>query len=276
MDFLTHPLQRTAAGTAFRRAGSGASVVLLHGIPGSAASWTAVAADLAADHDVIVPDLLGFGASDRPTAVDDLHARGQATALRALLDDQHLDAVSVIGHDFGGPVAITLAATAPDRINAIGLLATNVFTDTPIPFPLSSINWPLLGTISRRLLFSTPAQAMMLRQGVGKGAERLDPAIHLGDRAQRRATATIFGESLTHLDELYRPIEDYLPQISVPRFVAWGDDDPFFPIAQGQRVADALNTGLHTLAGAGHYLPHERPTEVADLIRSLVSTVGLR
>ncbi len=87
--------------------------------------------------DVIVPDLLGFGASDRLAALDDLWAPGQATVLGELLDELDTGPVTVVGHDFGGPVALALTAQQPEAVAAIGLLAANTFTDTPIPFP-----WP--------------------------------------------------------------------------------------------------------------------------------------
>lgn len=60
----------SSSGVAYRRAGSGPSVLLLHGIPGSAASWQPVATRLPGTFDVIVPDLLGFGDSSRPRSLE--------------------------------------------------------------------------------------------------------------------------------------------------------------------------------------------------------------
>jgi pimeloyl-ACP methyl ester carboxylesterase len=271
MDLLGVASHRSDSGLSYRRLGSGSPVLLLHGIPGSAATWATVAPLLADDHDVIVPDLLGFGPSERPRAIEDLHAIGQAVATRQLLDELELSGVTVIGHDFGGPVAVTLDARTPGAVGALGLMATNVFTDTPIPFPLVAVTWPVIGPVSRRLLFSRPALRLLVRQGVGKGAEPLDPAPLVGDQAQSKAIATIFAESLMHLDELYQPVEDHLPQLTVPRVVVWGDRDPLLPVEQGRRVADAVGVDLHLLPGAGHFLPQERPREVAEVVRSLAA-----
>lgn len=259
----------TRSGIAYRRAGQGPSVLLLHGIPGSAATWDAVVAELAADCDVIVPELLGFGASARPRGIDALHAQGQAAALEQMLEELGLGPVAVVGHDFGGPTAVALHERTPDSVASLGLMATNVFTDTPIPFPLSTATWPAVGKLSRRLLFSGLSQAMMLRQGVGTAGVSLDRAAHLGDTEQQQAVAQIFGQSLVDIERLYQPIEDHLPAIDVPRFVAWGDRDPFFALKQGQRVAQALCVDLQAMPGAGHFLPQERPVEVADLVRRL-------
>jgi len=252
--------------------GAGPVVVLLHGIPGSAASWAGVATRLAARHRVLVPDLMGFGDSSRSTDVDQLHARGQAEALRLALDALSIDKATFVGHDFGGPVALSLWAGAPERMARLGLLATNAFTDTPIPFPLSTTTWPVVGGLARAALFSAPSLRMMLRQGVGDRRVAIDSIAAVGDRGQARAIATIFSASLTRLAELYGPIERTLSTVSVPTFVAWGDRDPFFSVEQGRRTARAIaGARFELLERAGHFLPEERPDEVAALIDGLAA-----
>ena len=261
----------SSSGIAYRRSGDGPAVLLLHGIPGSAASWEPVATQLPATLDVIVPDLLGFGASNRPRSLGDLHAPAQATALASLLDGLGIHTATVIGHDFGGPIALTLTTNRPDLVDALGLLATNAFTDTPIPFPLSLATASLIGPLARRVLFSGPSLRMMLRQGVGRGSARPDPSTHLGDRHQKRAIATIFAGRLTRLAELYGPVEAALSSAKVPAFVGWGDRDPFFDLAQGERTAAAMGVELRVYEGAGHFLQHERPQEVAADVVALAA-----
>jgi pimeloyl-ACP methyl ester carboxylesterase len=270
----TTPATASSSGLAYHRHGAGHTLLLLHGIPGCADSWRAVTDALPTTLDVVVPDLLGFGASDRPRHIDDLHARAQATALARLLDELEIRTATVIGHDFGGPVALELARQRSDLVAALGLLATNAFTDTPIPFPLSMVNLPGVGPIARRLVLSAPSLRIMLRQGVGHDAPPPRRASYLGDRAQRRAIATIFAGSLTHLAALYGPVERQLTQLDIPVYVGWGDRDPFFDIPQGQRTAQAARTELRIYTGAGHFLPHERPAEVAADILTLTTTAS--
>lgn len=262
--------QLSRSGIAYHRTGRGPAVMLLHGIPGCAASWAATA-DLLPDRlDVIVPDLLGFGASARPSAIGDLHAASQAEALAGLVDELGLDSLAVVGHDFGGPVAVALSGLRAERVTALGLLAANVFPDTPVPFPLSLTTLPVVGRWARAALFSAPSLRMMLRQGTGAESSSPDPAIHLGDPGQRRTIATIFAGSLARLEEFYRPIERQLDDLTCPTFVGWGDQDPFFPVAHGRRTAAAARTTLRLYTGAGHFLPHERPAEVAADIGRLL------
>ncbi len=147
--------------------GAGQPVVLLHGIPGSGAVWGEVADRLAADHQVIVPDLLGFGASSRTDRIEELWADNQAEAVAALLADLGVEKAILVGHDYGGPVVSHLIGRNPGVASALVLAATNAFGDTPVPFPLSGIFLPLVGGLWQQLLFSAPSLRMMVRQGTG-------------------------------------------------------------------------------------------------------------
>ncbi|HVE64442.1 MAG TPA: alpha/beta hydrolase [Mycobacteriales bacterium] len=252
------------------RIGSGEPVLLLHGIPGSRASWTAVVDLLSAHAGLLVPDLLGFGGSSRPRDVRQLHAEGQAEALLDVLDSLDVSTVTVVAHDFGGPVALRLLDLAPDRVTRLGLLSTNAFTDTPIPVPLNTLTWPVVGPLMEKVLMSGPSLRLMLRAGTGCGSDRLDAHTHLGDASQRQSITTIFSASLRDLVTLYAPVEVAIRAADVPGFVAWGDRDPFFSIAQGRRTAEALRAPFLLLTGAGHFLPQERPVEVASAVRHLL------
>lgn len=258
---------------ALTREGDGPALVLLHGVPARGAIWADVAAEVGPQVDVITPDLLGFGSSDKPRDLQTLHAKSQAEALLEALDELEVPAATVVGHDFGGSVALHLTQLAPERVSALGLLATNAFPDTPIPLPLSTILWPVVGRLAAAALFSRRSLALMLRTGVGTPKPRLDPKTWLGDDDQVRSSRTVFEGSLRNIDALYRPVEQALREADLPAAVLWGDRDPFFPLPQGQRTADALGAPLTTLAGAGHFLPAERPAEVAQAIVGLLSAV---
>lgn len=258
---------------AVTRRGTGPSVLLLHGIPGSQRSWGAVSRNLWDHADVIVPDLLGFGRSAKPRNLSTLHAAAQAEAVLDVLDRLGVPATTAIGHDFGGPVALSLLAAEPARVSGLGLLATNAFTDTPIPVPLNTVTWPVVGRLTAPLLFSRLSLLVMLRTGVGSPRIRLPASDYLGDRAQHRSIATIFKGSLTHLEELYAPVQQALEQAAVPGFVMWGDRDPFFTVAHGRRTAKSFNAPFIQLPQAGHFLPAERPAEVAAAILQLQKQV---
>ena len=266
---------RKSHGMAYRRNGQGPTVVLVHGIPGQGRAWERVEAFLTGSFDVVTPDLIGFGASDGPNrpTIETVGPAAQAAALEALLDDLGVRSATVAAHDFGAPIGVLLAAARPDIVSALSLLSGNAFPDTPIPFPLSLTKAPVVGGLFSRLLFSGPSLALMLRQGTGPGSTPPDVGVYLGDRRQRRTIAAIFSGALTRLEELYTPVAAALADIEVPVLVGWGDQDPFFPVEQGERTATAANGRLRLFEGAGHFLPHERPTgvarEIADFATSL-------
>lgn len=255
---------------AVHRRGAGPPVLLLHGIPGGAAAWDPVADRLAGHADVLAPDLLGFGASDRPVDLATLHARAQAEALADVLRALGVAEATVVGHDFGGPVALMLTRVAPDTVGGLGLLAANVFPDTPVPMPLAAVRWPGIGRVAAAALFSRPSLALMLQAGTGRPRVRLDRRVHLGDPRQIAAIRTIFEGSLRDLAALYAPVQAQLQTWTGPAAVGWGDRDPFFPPQQGRRTALACGARFVLLPGAGHFLPGERPDEVASLIADLL------
>ena len=256
---------------AVRELGHGSPVLLVHGVPGSAAVWDTVASRLAARHRVLVPDLLGFGASTRSRNLETLSPAGQARALIAMLDGLGLDRVAWAGHDYGAALGLEVARSQPERISHLALAATNAFPDTPIPFPLSTVTWPVVGGAFARLVFSGPSLAMTLRKGVAAPGCRLDTGAYLGDSGQRAAIGVIFASVLRNLRDWYAPIEASLATVNVPTVVVWGDRDPFFSAAQGVRTAEAIpGARLVMLDKTGHFLPGERPAELADAIAQLL------
>jgi haloacetate dehalogenase len=105
-------------------AGSGGAVVLLHGFPQTHLMWRHVAADLAADHTVICPDLRGYGASDKPDAIDDtVYAkRTMAADVVALARALGHERFALAGHDRGALVAFRAGLDHPDAISHLACL----------------------------------------------------------------------------------------------------------------------------------------------------------
>jgi pimeloyl-ACP methyl ester carboxylesterase len=236
--------------------GDGDPVVLVHGIPGSSTIWTGVAERLGRDFHVIAPDLLGFGDSPAESDPDRLWADAQARALAELLDELGIERAAVVGHDFGGPVALSLTALRPELASRLVLCATNAFPDTPIPLPIRAVTWPLVGGVAARLLLSGPALRMMA------------PAELVSDVESAR---TVFATALRELEQRYAPVERALRAVRCPALVVWGGKDPFFELAQGGRTANALPDGrLAVYEDCGHYVPAEQPGRLAADIASFV------
>jgi pimeloyl-ACP methyl ester carboxylesterase len=108
-----------------RTGGSGPAVVLLHGFGDTGDMWAPLAARLAADHTVVVPDLRGMGRSSRPASGYD--KKSQAGDIRAVLAKLGIEKSAVVGHDIGTMVAYAYAARYPQQTVKL------VVMDAPVP-----------------------------------------------------------------------------------------------------------------------------------------------
>ena len=102
--------------------GSGSPIVLLHGFPQTHLMWRHVAADLAADHTVLVPDLRGYGDSDKPTHADAYAKRAMAADIVALAKAFGHERFALAGHDRGALVAFRAGLDAPDAVTHLASL----------------------------------------------------------------------------------------------------------------------------------------------------------
>ena len=104
--------------------GEGHPVLLLHGFPDSSRLWRhQVAALSAAGMRAIVPDLRGFGQSDKPAGVEEYAVARSVADMVAILDTLAIDRAHVVGHDFGAVVAWVLAALVPERVDHLVVMS---------------------------------------------------------------------------------------------------------------------------------------------------------
>jgi len=124
-SFQLQEIQAEGVRLHVRIGGQGPVVVLLHGFGDTGDMWTPLAADLARDHTVVVPDLRGMGLSSRPDGGYD--KRTQAADIRSVLTQLGHDRGVIIGHDIGTTVAYAYAARYPDKTDKL------IVMDAPVP-----------------------------------------------------------------------------------------------------------------------------------------------
>jgi pimeloyl-ACP methyl ester carboxylesterase len=124
-SFHTEEIQTNGATIHVRVGGKGPAVVLLHGFGDTGDMWAPLAANLARDHTVVVPDLRGMGLSSHPASGYD--KKTQAADIRAVLTKLGIDHSAVVGHDIGTMVAYAYAARYPSKTDSL------VVMDAPVP-----------------------------------------------------------------------------------------------------------------------------------------------
>jgi pimeloyl-ACP methyl ester carboxylesterase len=251
-------------------------LVLLHGQPGSAADWVQVAERLPPQLHAVAADRPGYGSSELPAA-------GFAANARAVLDD--LDARGIhravlVGHSYGGGVALSAASLAPHRVEAVVLLASvgpgcvNGW-DRLLAAPGAG---PLCALVAWRL---TPwiARAWLARIARRRGRP-LRPDEHVNwyiwghaSREHGPLWRTFLAEQralLRELDEL----ESAVPAVQAPVLLLADPQDHQVPVDTGRRLAQALpDARLQLVRGAGHHLPRCAPGAVADAMVAFLAAV---
>jgi 2-hydroxy-6-oxonona-2,4-dienedioate hydrolase len=216
--------------------------VLVHGLIVSGRYMMPLAVRLAETHRVLVPDLPGFGASEKPRAA--LDVGGLAAALAAYLEAVARAPVVLIANSFGCQVAARAVAerAAPvERMVLVGPTMDGAARTTPRQLLRLVASMP-------REPFEYPAllAADLVRAGVPRGLRTFRFA--LADR-----------------------IEESLPRVAVPTLVVRGDRDPIVPRRWAERVADLLPDGrLVEIAGGGHALNYGRADDLAAVVRDFV------
>ncbi|MGA3220302.1 MAG: alpha/beta hydrolase [Acidimicrobiales bacterium] len=246
--------------------------MLLHGQPGSGRDWGLVAGDLARDHQVIIPDRLGYGLTGG-------HAAGfavNANAVLRLLGSLGVGRALVVGHSWAGGIAIEMALDFPGSVAGLALVSS-VAPGDPVGRLDRLLALPLLGTALAATTLSTaggvlswgPTRAFAGWRMRGRSEEQL---ADLTRAWRRRATWTSFAVEQRALVYELPTMAPRLAYIAAPTIVLAGSIDRVVPAAAAHRLAAAIPGAiLEVVPGAGHLLPQLQPGTVASAIRRLAS-----
>ncbi|MFC5061470.1 alpha/beta fold hydrolase [Actinomycetospora atypica] len=242
------------------------AVVLLHGFPETWRTWRTVAADLVADHRVVVPDLRGAGCSDlAPEAADGRTAYGPA-ALAADLDGLaaalDLAPAVVVGHDMGAMVALAWAHEAPARVRHLVLSGGGVpgaGLEELAPPHLAVFAGAPPGEIAARV---AGHEREFLTRFVGGG-----PVVASGSRDDAVRAYSRPGRLDAAIGRYRGLVPDPRP-LAVPATALEGGA-PGISAATLPRVAPGAEVVV--VPGAGHYLQEDRPLATAAAIREIAA-----
>lgn len=251
--------------------GAGEPVVFLHGFGTSGRLWSDVVSLMPAGHRLVVVDLLGYGRSDPPGGRS-LSVRAHGDRVIALLDALGIRDACVVGHGVGGGIAQSMAVEHAARVSRLALVSSVAFGDWATrDVRLARAAMPLLRHLPPAWLLS------MVRSEMERGYVDSGRVAHALDKFGRPFTTPEGREALReHILALdtreTREIAGRLREIRVPTSIIWGSDDPYLPVATGQRLAAAIaGASIDVVDGARHFLPDDAPRQVADAIGRLLA-----
>lgn len=249
--------------------GDGPVAVCVHGLTTPSFVWGGLAKGLTRmGFRVLVYDLYGRGFSDRPAGAQD-HAFFQ-TQLNDLLADQGVeDDITLIGYSMGGAIATKFAATKPERLRKLILLAPAGIEPVVTGLVAFAARTPVIGTWLMLVRYPT-----VLRNSLQAEAEQ--PSSVDGINALQEAELNWRGfvpavrESLRGLlsDEMQAE-HQRLKQAGVPVLAIWGEEDTVIPLSSSQVLSqwnDEVRSAVIT--GAGHGLPYSHTLDVLEQINS--------
>jgi pimeloyl-ACP methyl ester carboxylesterase len=272
---------------AYERVGAGPAVVLLHGWPGDRTDYREVVPFLSGV-DVVVPDLRGFGESDKHPA-DPAVAYGadaQAASVIGLIEELGLVRPVLGGYDIGSRIAQAVAGLRPDLVGAL-----------VVSPPLPGIGERILSPGAQREFWYQSFHQLGLSEQLVDGRPDAVRAYLRHFWSHWSGPDFVLGEDhLDHLVAVYgapgaftasigwyragagavaRSVGERLPRpedrVTVPTTVLWPSHDPLFPREWSDRLGEFFtDVQLRHLDGAGHYTPLERPAEFTDALSEAV------
>jgi pimeloyl-ACP methyl ester carboxylesterase len=253
-------------------------VALVHGITSRADCWHPVMEDLARDHVVVAPDLLGHGRSAKPRG--DYSLGAYASGVRDLLAALGHDRVTIVGHSLGGGVGMQFAYQFPERTERLALVSSGGLGQEvnlvlrAAALPGAELVLPLLtpGVVRGAIAHAGRLGARVGLRGSAEVGEFVRGYLSLSRPDARaaflqtlRAVIDPRGQRVSGRDRLYLAAD-------LPALLIWGSRDPIIPAAHG-RAAHAAMPGsrLEVFEGAGHFPQLDDPGRCAQLLRTFIA-----
>jgi haloalkane dehalogenase len=270
-DFPYEPCYREVDGLrlAHLDEGEGRPVLLVHGEPTWSFLWRKVIPPLVETGcRCIAPDHAGFGRSDKPLDIA-WYSYDRHTALLAdLVERLDLRGVTVVVHDWGGPIGLRLAVEQPDRIERIVAMDTGLFTG----HQRMSAAWEAFRGFVERT--EDLPVGMLVRGGCRRDPG--DAVIAAYDApfpdAAAKAGARAFPLLIPRTPEAPgaeagRRVLDALAADARPLLLVWAEHDPVVPLSTGRRFAEAIGAELaHVIPEASHFLQEDQGPLIGRLI----------
>ena len=278
-DFELREIQLHGHHVAYRCAGSGPAIVLVHGITSTSATWDRVMPYLATRFTVIAPDLIGHGESAKPRG--DYSLGAYASGVRDLMVAVGHESATYVGHSLGGGVVMQLAYQFPERCERLVLVDSgglgrelNLLLRAAT-LPLSELVLPLLA--STRLLDAGRSVSRAFgRLGLRAGTDVAELARGHASLADPEARAAFVHTLRTIVDPMGQRVSAtdrlYLAE-NIPFMIVWGERDPIIPVEHGLAAHELVPTSrLELFEDAGHFPHLDEPQRFLDVLLDFIES----
>jgi 3-oxoadipate enol-lactonase len=250
------------------------TVVLLHGQPGGSSDWYRVIPILAPYTNLVATDRPGYGRRGGVAG----GFRANAEAVIGLLDRMKVPRALMVGHSWGGGVALSLASEWPDRVAGLVLVAS-VSPGAGLSRADRLLAAGFVGPAASAAMFSAGSAALSLpvvRSRLAHlrlGHDDADVAAYAGRLRQRLLWSSFVIEQRALVSEL-APLASELGRINAPTTVLAGTADRLVPLRTARLLAGQIpGAQLVELSGAGHLIPQRHPTLVATSVLRMIRSI---
>jgi haloalkane dehalogenase len=257
--------------------GVGNVVLFVHGTPTWSFEWRNAIAALSRTHRCIAMDNVGFGLSDRPRDFDytpESHAR----VLQAFVERLDLRDITLVVHDFGGPIGLPLCFLEPRRVKRLVVMNTWMWSfadDAKMTRNAKLIS----GSVGRFLYRHANFSLRVIMPSAFADRRKLTKQVHaqylapFPDTESRGRVLFPLAESLlasgAHYDALWRRREELR---DLPSLIIWGMKDPAFPPRMLQRWRSILPHARTVELPVGHWPQEEAPDAVLQALRDMLTS----
>ncbi len=263
---------------AYRRAGEGPVLLLLHGIAGSSETWIPAMRLLHRDYAVLAPDFLGHGESAKP--LGDYSLGNYAAGMRDFLHLLGIERATVIGQSFGGGVAMQFAYQFPERcerlvlVDAGGLGREVSWMLRLMALPAAEYVMPAIfarwvqstGDVMFEFLRARGIRNDRAREMWRSYSSLIEPKNRTAFVRTIRAVIDPGGQAVSAMDRLYLAAR-------MPTLIVWGEQDRIIPPIHAYRAHEAIpNSRLEIMEGLGHYPHVEDPFRFVEILRDFLQT----
>jgi haloalkane dehalogenase len=271
--FAAHRLEVAGGRMHYVDEGRGEPILLLHGEPTSSFLWRRIIPRLPGRK--VAPDLLGFGRSDKPDDTGWYSYDRHVASIVELVEALDLTGMTLVVHDWGGPIGLRVAVEHPERVDRLVILNTGIGGGSA-----PSETWLRFRAVARELGGALDIGRLVeagTAQGLSDDVRRAydAPFSAPGSKAGALAFPELVPTEPDHPNtEPMNRVRDALRDWHKPALVVWGAEDRVLPSGIAHAFVDLIPgaRGPVLLDGASHFLQEDKPDEVAAAIRGLIAS----